>query len=213
MAAPICFVSGTLIRTTRGDIAIQNLCVGDVVITASGGQRPLKWLGHREVDCRKHSDPRSAWPIRIRAHAFAPNEPARDLYVSPGHSIGVTCGDQVLVIASALVNGATISQIEMDRVTYWPVELDSHDVLLANGLPAESYLDMGNRSFFAEADLVALEARPDAARRSHADFCRPFVDHGPLLDEIRTRLRARAISLGWSSKDVLLTDLRLVASA
>ena len=49
-----------------------------------------------------------------------------------------------------LVNGATIAQVEVDEVSYWHVELDSHDVLIANNLPAESYLAMGNRGFFEE---------------------------------------------------------------
>ena len=94
-----------------------------------------------------------------------------------------------------LVNGTTITRVEVDEVTYWHVELDSHDVILAENLPAESYLDMGNRCFFREADVVDLAAGPDAPVVAHADFCRPYVDRGPLLDAVRARLAARAAAM------------------
>jgi hypothetical protein len=176
-----CFASGTRIRTTPSpgvivDVAVESLAVGDRVVTASGQARPIRWLGHRTVDCRRPSrvrrrSCRCASP-RMRSDL---DRPARDLYVSPGHAIGVDVVGEVLIPACELVNGATIQQIEADEVTYWHVELDSHDVLLAENLPAESYLDMGNRGFFAESGIVDLAADPDpGARARHADFCRPY---------------------------------------
>ncbi len=103
----------------------------------------------------------------------------------------------MLIPAGLLVNGSTIFQVEVDTVTYWRVELETHDVILAENLPAESYLDMGNRGFFKEADVVDLAAGPDAdpAQRTHADFCRPYVDSGPVLDAVRARLEARAAAI------------------
>lgn len=148
----VCFCSGTLIRTTKGDVAVEDLRVGDTVITAYDRRRPIKWIGHREVDCRVLDDPSKDWPIRIAAHAHGVNRPARDLFVSPFHRILV--GEQ-LIPARSLVNGTTITQVERDVVTYWHVELESHGVLLANNLPAESYEDRGNRGFFAGADAGA----------------------------------------------------------
>ena len=94
-----------------------------------------------------------------------------------------------------LLNGTTIARVDVARVTYWHVELDSHDVLLAENLPAESYLEMGNRGFFANSDLVALDSSPDAPRRTHADFCRPYAESGPMVDAARTRLNNRARAL------------------
>jgi hypothetical protein len=153
MAPVPCFRSGTLIRTARGDVAVENLRVGDIVVTAYGKERPVTWQGHVDVDCRTETDRRLAWPIRIAAHAYGPSKPDRDLYVSPYHRILV--GDR-LVVAVELINGATIAQVEMDTVTYWHVELASHDVLLANNLPAESYEEIGDsRRLFIEA--AALE--------------------------------------------------------
>jgi hypothetical protein len=104
---------------------------------------------------------------------------------------------EVLIPALALVNGATIARTEVDEVTYWHVELESHDVLIANGLPAESYLEMGNRNFFAEECVVDLNALPDSIIRTHVDFCRPFFADGPIVEAVRARLATQAELLGW----------------
>jgi len=152
MTSISCFRSGSLIRTTRGDTPVENLRVGDVVVTAYGRERPIKWLGHADVACQTESEPERAWPIRVAAHAYGPNRPDRDLYVSPYHRILV---GKLLIPAIELVNGTTIAQVRIDRVTYWHVELDSHGVLLANNLPAESFEEWGdNRSAFIEARVA-----------------------------------------------------------
>ena len=191
-AAVTCYVTGTRIATARGEVAVEALVVGDLVVTASGALRALRWLGHRDVDCRRHPRRDAVLPIRIAAHAFGANCPSRDLYVSPGHSILVDVMGEALVPAGALVNGTTVAQVEVASVTYWHVELDSHDVILAENLPAESYLDMGNRHFFAESGIVSLAAIPDATIVTHADFCRPFHADGPLVEAVRARLTTRA---------------------
>ena len=97
------------------------------------------------------------WPIRIQAGAFAPNTPRRDLLLSPDHAVYV---DGRLIPVRYLVNGASIAQVETDSVTYWHVELDRHDVILAEGLAAESYLDTGNRSVFVKG--APLDDQPVA---------------------------------------------------
>lgn len=197
--AAVCFAAGTRIRTVRGDVAVEALQVGDLVVTSAGSHRPVRWTGSRSLDPRRHPRPHEAQPVRIRAGAFGEGRPARDLVVSPGHSVAVTMLDEVLMPASALVNGATIVQEAVERVTYWHVELDSHEVLLAENMPAESYLDMGNRPFFADGGVVAIGASPDAeaVARTHADFCRPFHQAGVLVEAARVQLAARALELGW----------------
>jgi hypothetical protein len=181
-------------------------------VTTSGARRPIVWIGHRVLDCRNHPSPNEVMPVRISAHAFGPNRPARDLYVSPGHAICVDLIGEVLIPAAALVNGTTIQQIEMDSVTYWHVELDSHDIILAENLPAESYLDMENRTFFKENGVVAFNTiPPDASSLTHADFCRPFHMDGTLVEAARTQLSARAKAIGWTlDADGILAGLHLV---
>ncbi len=194
---PICYASGTLIRTARGDVAVEDLKVGDLAVTASGARRPIRWLGHRTYDCRRAAGPRSVRPVRVAAHAFGPNLPTTDLILSPGHSVCVNVIDDVLIPIQELVNGSTIAYAPMDVVTYWHVELDSHDILIANNLPAESFLEMGaNRACLddhASADLPI-----EVLDRTHADFCRRFVDGGPLLAVVREELARRADDLGWA---------------
>ena len=195
LATPVCFASGTAIRTVRGDVAVEALAVGDQAITALGASRPITWVGHRTINCRRHPRDAAVLPIRIAAHAFGLNRPARDLFVSPGHAICVDIFGEVLIPAGTLVNGSTIQQVEVDEVTYWHVELDSHDIVLAENLPCESYLEMGNRGFFREAAVIDFAAGPDlvsTSPRTHADFCRPFHANGPVVEAAQARLLALA---------------------
>lgn len=193
-AAPVCFASGTSIRTERGDVAVEDLVIDDVVVTAAGDHCPIRWLGHRTIQLEPHRFAANVSPVRISADAFGPGRPARDLLVSPGHAVCIEIAGEVLIPAGALVNGASVRQADVSEVTYWHVELDRHDILLAENLPCESYFDMGNRSFFTETDVVDLRTGPDrgAARHTHADFCRPFFADGPIVDAARARLIKRA---------------------
>jgi hypothetical protein len=203
----VCFAAGTLIRTPKGDLAVETLKPGDLVVTASGAARPVKWIGHRDIDFRLGPELHSARPIRIAADAFGPDRPSQDLYLSPGHSICVDIVGEMFVPIGYLVNGATIARAESDTISYWHVELDSHDVLLANNLPAESYLAMGNRGSFEEMRGL-LPAILDGGDRTHADFCRPVLTEGPVLEFVRQRLVARAEEIGWGP--VRDPDLRLM---
>jgi hypothetical protein len=206
-----CFVSGTLIRTSTGDRTVESLAAGDLVLTAAGEARPIKWLGHRQVDCSRHPRREEALPIRIAAGAFGPNRPDHDLLVSPGHAVCVDVLGDVLIPAGALVNGATVRQEEVDSVTYWHVELDTHDLLIANGLAAESYLEVGNRAFFSEHDTVALDASPDAPVPAGQTSCRPlFLDGEPLVDAVRERMCGTARQLGWTTTEPDTADLHLI---
>ena len=191
----VCFAAGTRIITENGCVAVENLRAGDFVLTTSRTLRPITWIGHRTIDTRRYADTSGVMPVCIAAHAFGNNRPTRSLYVSPGHAICVDVDGEVLIPAGALVNGSTIRRVNVDEITYWHVELDCHDVLLAENLPCESYLEMGNRSFFAGAEVLALRGSPDASRATHTDFCRPFVAVGPIVDAVMVRLRLRAAEL------------------
>ena len=174
----VCFCAGTRILTNQGEKPVEDLRIGDIVVTASGEHRPIRWLGHNTISCRSYPNSAEVMPIHISAGALGVNKPARDLYLSPGHSICIDVIEEMLIPASALVNGTTIVQLDVEETTYWHVELYSHDIILAENLPAESYLEMGNRTFFLENVVTALNALPDAvvntAERTHADFCRPL---------------------------------------
>lgn len=137
------------------------------------------------VDCSNHLHSGETRPVRTTAHTFGEERPSRDLFLSPAHAICVDLLGEVLIPAIALVNGSTVQQVEVNKVTYWHVELDSHDIILAENLPTESYLDCGNRSFFANAMVTSLAAVPDARPVTTDDYCRPFHHDGALIDAVR----------------------------
>lgn len=190
---PVCFTTGTLIRTARGEIAVEALQVGDMAVTASGALRPITWIGHRELGGAGKALSDDQRPVRVRADAFGPGLPARDLRLSPGHPVLVGADADgeggVLVPIMCLINGTSIARLAAPRVTYWHVELDAHDILLAEGLPAESYLDGGNRLFFTEGSDHALH-NPDFVPPGWNGRCRPVAVDGPLVEAERTRLGA-----------------------
>ncbi|MCX7384141.1 MAG: Hint domain-containing protein, partial [Alphaproteobacteria bacterium] len=163
-ASPVaCFAQGTRIATGEGEgeVAVETLQIGHHVRSAFGGTVPVVWIGWRRVDCRHHPRPHDVWPIRVRKDAFAPGQPARDLLLSPDHAVHV---QNVLIPVRYLVNGTTIRQEAVAEVTYLHVELPSHDVIYADGLAVESYLDTGNRAAFANGSPV-VAAHPDFALR------------------------------------------------
>jgi hypothetical protein len=151
MALASCFATGTLIRTTAGDVPVEALPTGARAVLADGETAPVIWIGHRDVTFADEPDPSPAWPVRVRAASFGPGLPARDLYLSPDHAVFV---DGVLIPVKHLVNGGSIAQAPRDSVTWWHVELPRHAVLLAEGLPCESFLDTGLRD-----DTVANRTR------------------------------------------------------
>jgi len=188
-----CFVRGARILTERGEVEVENLTLGDIAITASGRRRPIVWIGHRALDLTRHPDPAAVRPVRVRAGAFGEALPHRDLWLSPGHSIA---SDGVLIAAGLLINGCSVAQVAQDRVEYWHVELDAHDVLLGEGLAAESYLDTGNRAAFANSGAF-VEAHPDFRPKHWAATCLPLAFEGPALSATRARLFARLSADGY----------------
>jgi hypothetical protein len=188
----LCFASGTRILTTRGEVAVEDLQVGDCAVTASGDRRAVIWTGHRRLGAEPVL-PVDQAPIRIRAGAFGHGLPTRDLFLSPGHPVLVGADAEarggVLVPVMHLVNGTTIARTSTASVTYWHVELDTHDILLAEGLAAESFLDFGCRPFFEEASDHELH-NPDFVPPGLSARCRPVACDGPLVETERARLGA-----------------------
>lgn len=154
-----CFAAGTRILTPRGGVSVERLREGDVVLTVTGGRERIQWIGYRDVDCRRHINRERVIPIRIAAHAFGQDRPRRPLLLSPDHSVFV---EGVLIPVRFLVNGSTIQQMEADIVSYFHIELDRHEVVLADGLPVETYLETGGRKAFANA-AGAMQLHPDFA--------------------------------------------------
>lgn len=207
-----CFAAGTLIRTRRGDVPVETLREGDEVMTVlGGGWSRLVWLGERRVNCARHPRPHDIMPVRVARDAFAPGVPARDLLLSPDHSV---YADGVLMPVRYLLNGATVIQQNVARISYFHVELERHDVLLAEGLPAETYLDTGNRTAFANGGEGIMAHADFALRTWQTKACAALVCSGPELAAVRAALLARVGELGHAitaaADPVLLVDGRML---
>lgn len=190
---PVCFVAGTRLETPSGSVAIEDLQPGDQVL-CSLGMRTIKWVGWRNYSAfalRTEEQKTRCTPVRIRKHAFADNQPSQDLLVSPWHHLYV---QGALVRANDLINGTTITQeTQTASVSYYHVELDKFDVVLAHGIYSESWADGGNRDFFQNVDVTTL--RPEDKIRRRAP--RPGFDHlvlrkGKELAAIQSRVAQRA---------------------
>ncbi|MDN7353655.1 Hint domain-containing protein [Acetobacter senegalensis] len=183
-----CFCRGTLIETERGEIAVEDLAIGDRVRTASRALRPIRWIGHRSYSGPFVRGNRNVLPIVIRAGALGDGLPRRDLSVSPLHAMAL---EGVLIPAICLINGISILQAEqIDEVTYFHVELETHDILLAEGAPSESFVDDDSRNMFHNA-AAFRKLYPDAAPLP-AVYCAPRIEEGPVLEAILTRLNTEA---------------------
>jgi Hint domain len=141
-----CFCQGTLISTVSGDVPVEKLAVGDLVLTPSGEVFPIRWIGCRAV-ATWFVNKLTVMPVRIKANALGEAVPRRDLLVSPDHAMLV---DGILVHAGALVNGISIvRETDMgNRFSYYHVELADHALILAENAPAETFIDNADRMTF-----------------------------------------------------------------
>ncbi len=183
-----CYCVGTRIATPAGEAAVETLRIGDLVTTLAGAARPVRWIGRRSYAGRFASGNRDVLPVTIRAGALEEQVPRNDLSLSPLHALFL---DGMLIPAGALVNGISIVQADrIESVDYVHVELETHDILLAEGAAAESFVDDDSRAMFHNAhEYHALY--PDAVPRP-ARYCGPRVEHGAELERLRSRLAARA---------------------
>jgi hypothetical protein len=187
-----CYCRGTLITTASGDVAVEALRVGDKVMTIGGRVRVIKWIGRRSYGGRFVMGRTDILPICIKARALAPNVPKRDLWVSPDHAMYFEDYGGVLIEAKDLVNGVTVIQAEkVERVEYFHIELDTHDVVLAEGAPSESFMDDDSRGMFHNADEYHTLYREDVAPAA-ARYCAPRLDDGYEVEEVRRRIASRA---------------------
>lgn len=143
-----CFAAGTTILTPMGDVPVENLVVGDLVMTRDKGPQPIRWIGNRVLGQDElQAEPRLR-PIRISRGALGIGLPSHDLLVSPQHRVLVQSRiaqrifgtDEVLVPAKTLVvmEGVDIDEAP-EGVTYYHLMFEHHEVIVSNGAASESF--------------------------------------------------------------------------
>ncbi|MBB5535664.1 Hint domain-containing protein [Rhizobium giardinii] len=210
--SPMCFLRGTSIMTPTGEVFIEDLQIGDLVETVSGKARAVKWIGRHAYKRNGSSWKDAVVPIRISQHALGHKMPHWDLYLSPGHALYI---DGVLIRVKDLVNGTSIAPApHRETIEYYQIMLDSHDVILAEGVPAETFLLTANnieafanfaefgllypgdrhRSMTPYAPIVGLSGREHLKALLPRGVRRAFQMREPVQD-IYGRIAARAQQL------------------
>jgi probable HAF family extracellular repeat protein len=194
-----CYCRGTLIETEHGDTPVENLRIGDKVITLSGEARTIKWIGRRSYGGRFVMGRTDILPICIKAGALNDNVPKRDLWISPHHAMYFRSEhrDGMLIEAKDLINGVSIVQMRrVDKVEYFHIELETHDVIVAEGALSETFLDDDSRAMFHNAHEYAA-LHPDDTRQP-ACYCASRLEDGYEVEAARRRIATRA---GLASDD------------
>ncbi|WP_138933904.1 Hint domain-containing protein [Roseovarius arcticus] len=181
-----CFTLGTVIATPKGERAVENLQVGDRVITRDNGLQEIRWIGRRDLAGAELLQAPQLKPVLIRAGALGRGLPERDLLVSPNHRVLMNNEKTALyfedreVLASAkhLTDLEGVDAVDTGAISYIHFMFDQHEVVLSNGCWTESFqpgqqtLDsMGTAqrdeiySLFPELrDLEGVEAYQSARR-------------------------------------------------
>ena len=181
-----CFLPGTRIKTTEGEINIEELRIGDNVLTAAGETKPIKFIGRRKVSRERSGRWNGEGPVKISRFAIDGTAPHSDLYVSPAHAIYI---DGVLIPASNLVNGVTIvadAKPEALSLTYFHIELETHEAILAEGLAVESFGHDNPGAFDNADEYVSLYG---SAGEPLAPFA-PIVRYHSSLQELGSHIRS-----------------------
>jgi Hint domain-containing protein len=203
-----CFLRGTLVQTPKGEVAIEELKVGDLVDTLRG-PKPVKWIGRQRFEKTTAEWHLSVAPIRVARFALSDEYPRRDLILSPHHSLLI---DGLLLPVQWLVNGKTITLADMnDRgaFEYFHIEMETHEVVFAEGAPAETLLvDCGREHF---ANFVEYEKLYGADDGKVMQPFAPRIEYDGVAGDL-TRLLRSAVSPIVDVRDPIQKARALITS-
>lgn len=188
LAYPPCLTPGTLIRTPKGEVAVESLRPGDLVLTRDQGAQPVRWIGSVTITAERLEREPAFRPVRIRAGALGNGLPLRDLLVSPQHRMVV--GNwrtellfglpEAMVAAKHLVDGdAIVPASDLSGITYLHLLFDSHQVIWAEGAETESFhpqlIDQFGLTPAHVAELLALFPELRLQPERYGDTARPCL--------------------------------------
>ena len=188
-----CFTSGTLIATEHGSAPVETLRVGDRVQTRDNGLRPIRWIGRRDVDHHDLTTNPMLRPVHIAPGTFGN---ARALRLSPQHALALQTDRGVTQLVRAghlarMKGGGVRVANGVRAVTYHHLLLDSHDLILAEGVACESFypgpwglLSVGPS---ATRDLIRMmpELRSTPVARSYGPTAHAVARFGRLPPDLR----------------------------
>ena len=171
------YTVGTRIATVRGEVPVEHLGVGDVVLTPAGERicvRELRrWSGEWRPGRLGGPAPWAVWPVRVRAGAFGPDMPRRDLLLGPDHAV---LADGVLIPLRALIDGHAVRQVAQRDIVYFTLKFAMPDTLLAEGLAVETHAP----------SLLEGDDPEEVAAPTH-----PRVRSGLMVEAVRARIVRR----------------------
>ncbi len=196
-----CFLAGTLIQTAQGEVAVENLQIGDEVICLDGEHRftqKISWIGSRQNQHQPYLPlDQAGYPVCIRKNALADGVPSRDLYMTSEHCMPF---EGAFIPLRMLVNGTSIYYDTTRPIYhYYHIEMERHAIILANNTPTESYLNTGHRRQFTHQASIPgriMEIPGDW----HSDAALPLNVACDFVQPVHEKLVARALSLGFESK-------------
>ncbi len=200
--------AGHLDHDPTGEVFIEDLQIGDRVETVGGKARAVKWIGRHAYKRSGSSWSDSVVPVRVRRHALGPKAPHRDLYLSPAHALLM---DGILIRVKDLVNGTSIAPApHRETIEYFQIVLDSHDVVLAEGVPAETFLLTAN-------NIEGFMNFGEFARLYPGDQHRAMAPYAPIvgMDSGREHLKAlmpRAVRRAFQMREPVSDIYARIAS-
>ncbi|WP_237913336.1 Hint domain-containing protein [Acetobacter senegalensis] len=188
-----CYLAGSMVRTLNGDIAVENIQIGEKIVAFDWKNnrdiiRPVVWVGKGHVKVNPAlPDDEAGWPVRVLKNAIADGVPCKDMLITSEHCLFF---QDKFVPVRMLVNGVSVFYDKSFPVyDYYHVETEPHSVITVDGMLTESYLDTGNRSSFRQNGKIAiLRGKTHSWEQDSAaplDVERSFVE--PLFQRIKAR--------------------------
>jgi hypothetical protein len=212
-AAPMsCFLRGTRILIDKSEMPVEGLTVGDLVVTERGTSLPVKWIGRRRFKQDVASNwPKDFMPVRVSRHALDGRTPHTDLYLSPNHMLFI---DGVLIPVKYLINGVSIAQAvpnSLQQIEYFHIELETHEVIFAEGAAVETLLVTTDREGFD--NFVEYERLYGKNNRQTMTPYAPIVCYNGRRSELIRLLRRAASTVVDARNPIQVAFDRIAARA
>lgn len=190
-----CFTSGTMILTPRGEVPVEMLRPGDMVVTRDNGPQPLRWAGMRRLSRADLDDNPDLLPVKIEPGGWAGE---RGLLVSPQHAISTMTsqrgGTHQFVRARHLARlrgGKARVAKGIKSVTYCHLMFDQHQVVFGNSIASESFypgpwgLSALTPESIREVVYLFPELQQKRVENAYGPSARPVARFRDLPDAIR----------------------------